>query len=135
MTEDTIYSDDNVRLTADRVVIHGTTYPIRNITSVKMARTEARGGCASLLASFGAVLLSIFVVGFVVGGERREVADFLISGGILAGGLLWLAALKPTYHVLIASASDETYALTSGDEQYIREVVEGINDAIARYRV
>ncbi len=49
MAEETIYSDNNVSVTTTRVMISGTTYALRNITSVKMAMTPASQGCAIVL--------------------------------------------------------------------------------------
>jgi hypothetical protein len=39
MAEERIYADDNVSVTTARIVVSGTTYALRNITSVRMTST------------------------------------------------------------------------------------------------
>jgi hypothetical protein len=133
MAECTIYSDENVNVTTARVVIHGTTYALRNITSVKMASTPANTGCAILLRQFGILMLFGAFLAFVGAEVGSGFVILLFAGGVLTGAMFWLRACKPSYHVAIASASGESHALTSKDKQYISKVVESINDAIIQY--
>src|SRR5947208_2463212 len=54
-TDETIYSGNNVSVTTTRVIIHGTTYALRNITSVKRAFTPEKTGCAIVLLVIGVI--------------------------------------------------------------------------------
>jgi uncharacterized protein DUF6232 len=129
MSEEIIYTDNNVSVSTSRVIISGTTYALRNITSVKMTFTPARQGCAIVLIILG-VLFVLCLVG-VKGGA----APGLIIGAVLVGaGVLWLRAAKPDYHVAIASSAGERPAMTHKDKAYIEKVVDAINEAIVRYR-
>ena len=55
--EETIYSDNAVAVTSARVVVCGTTYPLRNITSVGMTCTSPRMVKPVLLLIVGALIL------------------------------------------------------------------------------
>jgi hypothetical protein len=55
---------------------------------------------------------------------------FVLAGAILAGGVLWLRSLKPTFHVFLASAAAERQGLTSKDESLVDRVTAAISDAI-----
>ena len=55
--EDTIYSDNAVVVTNVRVIVSGATYPLRNITSVKMMFTPPRLVKPILLLIVGAMIL------------------------------------------------------------------------------
>ena len=59
--EETIYSDNAVVVTNTRVIIGGTTYALRNITSVEMVSTPPRIGGAILLLVLGLlIVIAIF---------------------------------------------------------------------------
>ena len=131
--KETIYSDNNVSVTTTRVMITGTTYALRNITSVKMAMTPANKGCAIILLITGAcVLLAAFGIMGQNAGSGFGALIFAVA--ILAGAIFWLRSLKPTYHVAISSSSGEARALSSGDQGYIAKIVQSINDAIVKYQ-
>ena len=49
---------------------------------------------------------------------------------LLAVGILWLVLLKPTYHVMLATAGGERPGLTSQDWGYAARVTAAIADAI-----
>ena len=49
MSEETIYSDNNVSISTSRITAGGTTYALRNVSSVKMTTTPAKTGCAIAL--------------------------------------------------------------------------------------
>ncbi len=61
-------------------------------------------------------------------------------GGIVAGlvivalGVWWLSRRKPTYHVLLRTASGEAKPLNSQDANYIGQVVNALNEAIVYRR-
>lgn len=130
MSEEVIYSDNTVSVSTSRIVISGTTYALRNITSVKMTFAPAKTGCAVALIVLGALIL---VGGLAQGGQTIIGAVF---GGAIVGGLgfLWLRSCKADYFVTIASSSGEVRALTSKDKAYVEKIVGAINDAIIRYR-
>jgi len=133
MAEESVYSDGSVNVTTTRVMISGTTYALRNITSVKMAMTPAKQGCAIVLLIFG-ILAVLGAFGAFSNSVGSGIIALLFAGAILAGAILWLRSCKPSYHVAVASASGEAHALTSKDKSYIEKIVASINDAIVRYQ-
>ena len=61
--------------------------------------------------------------------------DFaVIVGGLLAlGGLLYAIMVKPKYAVRISTAEGESNAVVSTHQEYIRQIIDGLNRAfIAR---
>jgi hypothetical protein len=134
MSEEIIYSDSEVSVTTTRVIILGTTYALRNITSVKMAMTPVKQGCAIALLILGIIMLLGAFGGLSSKDVGGAILGLLIAAGIVAGSVFWLRSLKPDYHVTIASSAGEAHALTSKDKNYISKIVESINDAIIRYQ-
>jgi hypothetical protein len=132
MAEETVFSDNNVNITTTRIIISGTTYALRNITSVKMATTPAKKGCAIVLLIVG-ILALLGSFGTFSSDPGSGFVALLFAAAILAGAIFWLRSCKPEYHVAIASSSGEAHALTSKDRSYIEKVVGSINDAITRY--
>lgn len=128
--EQTIYSDSNVSVTTTRVMIGDTTYALRNITSVRMADTPGRIGCAITLLILGIVLL----IGAFSGVGEKDAGGLVIAGVVIGLAVLWLFGARTKYHVVISSASGEAKALTSRNERYIQRIVNSINEAIVKYR-
>ena len=130
MAEEIILQDDNVSVTTARIVIHGKTYALRNVTSVRMGKIPVKNGCAGLLLLGGVVLL-------LVGAStaQQDGPGVLILGLVVAVvAAFWLSQLKTLYSVTIASAAGEAHALKSANQTYIASVVEAINEAVVRYR-
>ncbi len=133
--EETIYSDNLVTVTTTRVIIWGTTYALRNITSVRMAFTPPQVIGPVLLLLLGVFLLFLTVIPIPFHENNYSpLAGFLLSGLAIGGGVLWMCNLKTKYHVDISSASGEIHALTSKDKVYIQRVVMSINEAIVKYQ-
>ncbi len=61
---------------------------------------------------------------------------FTGKGGILigillvAGAVYWWKSIKPTFSVVLSSASGEVKALSSKDNGFITSVINALNDAI-----
>jgi len=115
-TEQALYTDQNVHVSTSRLIIHGTTYALSNVTSVRMLETPPNRSFAITLIVLGVIFLGI-----------RLYALALIA---LAVGILLCVVLKATYSLAIGSASGERSAMSSKDRDYIAHVVESINEAI-----
>jgi Family of unknown function (DUF6232) len=134
MAEENIYNDNNVSITTARIIVFGTTYALRNITSVKMTKTAGDSGCAVAPIVVGLISFSVAVISIANDTGGPVLIPLLIAGGLLAGGMAWLRSVKPTFHVTIASSSGEIRALSSLNRPYIETIVGAINEAIIRYR-
>jgi len=126
MAEETILEQGKVTVTTSRLLIGAKTYAMSNITSVTFGKIPAvrwptvivvvAGVCVLL---FGIALDSI-LVGLVVG------------GAIIALGVWLFTLAKPRYTVRLGSASGETDALSAKNEEWIRKIVNAVNEAIIR---
>jgi hypothetical protein len=126
-----IYLDNVVAVTTLRMVIGGTTYALRNITSVSMTYTPRKVLGAILLLIFGLLLL---LLGYssIHTKAPAPIGVYIIGGAMVIGGILLMVTAKTSYHVNLSSAGGEFHALTSSNRAYIEKVVLSINDAIAR---
>ena len=131
--EETIHTDSLVTVTTTRVIIRGTTYALRNITSVRLAATQPSTGCATILALFGILAFIGALITFSTS-VGSGLFGLIVAVAIIAGAVWWRRSLKPIYHVAISSASGEANALSSKDKGYIEHVVNCINDAIVKYQ-
>jgi hypothetical protein len=129
MSEETIYSDNNVSVSTSRIAVGGTTYALRNISSVKMTTTPAKIGCAIAL-----ILVGIVWALAIIGSKGGALGAIVIGGACVTGGIFWLRAARADYHVTITSNAGEVRALTSKDRAYIEKIVGSVNEAIVRYR-
>jgi hypothetical protein len=129
MSEENIYSDNNVSVSTSRIAVGGTTYALRNISSVKMATTPAKTGCAIAL-----IIVGIIWAIAIIGSKGGALGAIILGGGCIAVGVFWLRAARADYHVAITSNAGEVRALTSKDRTYIQKIVDSINEAIVRYR-
>ena len=127
--ENIFFSQGNIYISNSRISIGGTTYSTANITSVSIKKTPAKAGCAISLLVIGGIGI---ITGFSALGNNREMAysSFLVWGVVIAAGLFWLSRQKPTFHVLLASASGENEALSSKNEELIGQVTDAVNNAI-----
>jgi hypothetical protein len=135
--EETVFSDGNILITTTRVIIQGTTYALRNITSVKATIQPAKKVGPILL-----LIVSIFLFFWCRIPATDEsgstaifrVVSFFGSIVMFVRSVRSLTTLKPSYHLAIASSSGEVNALTSNDREYVKKVVSYINEAIVRYQ-
>lgn len=130
--EETVLSVGDVRVTTSRVIISGTTYALRNITSVKMGVTPANTSGAIVLIVLGAlaVLLSF---GLFSNDAGTGLSTLLIGATMIAIGVVMYRSIVPKYHLVLSSSSGESHALTSEDKGHIARVVDAVNEAIVRY--
>jgi hypothetical protein len=131
--EEKIYFDNVVAVTTTRVIVGGTTYALRNITSVRMTYTPPRVLGAILLLVFGLIILLTGVFSIHTNAPA-PIGVYLIGGAMVVGAILMMVTAKTSYHVNLSSAAGEVHALTSKNRAYIEKVVVSINDAIVKYQ-
>lgn len=127
--EHVFLNDQGVFVSNSRLVISGTTYSLANITSVRKGRTPPSQGCALLLIGLAAVIVvgSLLLFGEDLG---SGLVLLLVGCGLGALGVFWYRSLKPTFHVVTASSSGESQALSSQDEELVDKVVHALSEAI-----
>jgi hypothetical protein len=130
MAEEAVFlNESDVYISNTRVVLAGTTYATANLTSVSKRFTPASQGCAMLLIALGA-LMTLGSFGAMAKDPGSGFVMLVICAGILAAGIAWLRSLKPTYHVVLASASGEVQGLSSKDAALVDRVISAITRAI-----
>jgi hypothetical protein len=130
--ETTIYSDSVVAVTSTRVIIGGTTYALRNVTSVRMAFTPPQVARAIALLVFGLLVLLATFMPF--NDAKAPPGVYIIAGAMIGGAILWMTTAKTRFHVSLSTTSRELHVLTSRNKVYIQRIVQSINSAIARQR-
>ena len=130
MAEETVFlNDQNAYISNTKVVLAGTTYATANITSVSKRFTPASKGCAVLLVALGAIM-TLGSLGTIGKDPGAGILFFLVCAGVLAAGVFWLRSLKPTYHVVLSSASGEQQGLSSKDYDLVDRIIKAISNAI-----
>lgn len=135
MAEHVLFQDRDVVVTTSRVRVGGTTYALRNITSVRVARTDSAWGArvAMTLVLFLAWIIVNWLGAFALG--FASPMSLLITFAALAYGVWWVwnrMRVSITYHCSLATSGEEVQALSSKDQAFIQGVVNAINEAIIR---
>ena len=127
MTEHNLFSDKNVTITTERVIINRKTYALRNIISVEPTYTPAKRGCAIILLFIG---LFFILAAF----STASLDAYTIIGGLIFAvpiiGIAILKLRKSSYHVTITTTAGMIHALTSRNRKYIEKIVAHISNAI-----
>jgi hypothetical protein len=121
--EQTLFQDQNVFISTTRLIVNGVTYPLSNVSSVRLLR---RG--PNYIGAVIFTLLGLIFAASALGGGGAGAGTFGLI--MLAVGIGMFVLLKATYTMLIGSAGGEKAALTSKNGPYMQGVVEHINQAI-----
>lgn len=114
-TEHVIFQDQHVFISTTRLIVHGATYPLANVSSVRLSKRSPNPLPAILVLLLGLALLpGVPIIAILV----------LVVAGILC------FTLKSSYVMLVGSAGGEKSALVSKDHGYMVGLVEHINAAI-----
>jgi hypothetical protein len=125
MEEEQVYfSDDKVTITKTHATIDGKTYTVSDVSSVQMAkRPPARNLPITLIA-----------IGFISGLAAFSGESGFLYGSIavmfLVLGVLLFVSQHDRYAVQITLASGKVDALLSRDQEYVRRIVDALNQAI-----
>lgn len=129
--EEQIYADGIVTVTTARVTVGGTTYALRNITSVGMVSTPPRVAGAILLLIVG-LLIAVAIFVRLNEPDKAPPGVYVMAGALIGGALFWMFKARTHFHVGLLTASGEVQVLTSKDKTYVERVVQSINEAIVR---
>ena len=115
MEETTFFDQGGVKVTNSRFIVQGQTYAMNGVTSVKNGETSP-----SRTGSIVAVVIGI----------ATTAAGSMWGLIFIIGAIFWWVKQKPTYHILLSSASGENEALSGQDSAYIKGVIAALNDAL-----
>lgn len=148
MSDGSFYDDGEVSVSSTMLQTPGQTYAMSGVTSVRYNRYVTRPNRTGEVALgifgllFGLPGLCLGCVGVGLGGEGEGSAAagsvgaglvlLLIAGALIAAAVaVWRRNRPVTWHVAaIASASGESRAFESTDEQRVKDIVEAIKQAI-----
>lgn len=146
--EEVIFEDRRgAKVTNTRVMLHGTTYPVNGITSVRAVTIPPANGCAAMLVLVGIGVVLCGALFTVAGGmvlsnaEAREGGFVVLIVGIsvlVIGVIVAVAAFysfnatKATYAVVIGTAGGDRRGLITSDRAFASAVREAIDTAVTR---
>jgi Family of unknown function (DUF6232) len=116
MAKEIVYlNTDDVKVTSSRLVIHGgTTYAMRNVTSVACLTIDPDNRLAIQCIIWG-VILTLCLIGLIP----------------LVIGIIMIATAKTQYALAVRTSGGEDQFLVGNDRDDIRDVVRAINKAMA----
>lgn len=118
MAEQNFFNEAGITVTNARFIAGGQTHAMSGITAVKSFKHTP--------SKKGPIILIILGLLFLLAPDEAKIIGLLL----LAGGITWLVLKKPTFSVMMSSASGEVEAYTSKDEKFISNVVNAVNEAI-----
>ena len=119
MEEKVFFDQGGVSVSNSRFIVHGQTYAMNGVTSVKQAVKNP--------SRLGPIVLGFFGLMLLLGGSTTSVIWAVI---LLALAVFWWIKQKPEWIVVLNSSSGETQALTSQDRTYIDGVINALNNSI-----
>ena len=124
--ERTILEEGDVKITNRRVVIGIKTHALSDVISVRMTQDRSGIGCAIAALIVVGILLGVFSLV-----STSFNSELFLTGIISLGGAVVVALLAPPNYVLqLRSMSGKADILQSTDRDYLRRIVNAINDAV-----
>lgn len=119
------YDSGNVHVTDTLISLPGKSYSTANLTSVEKRVSKPSMTLPIILIIIGIVL---FFASFA---DINACYSMLIIGILVGGvGIVIIVINKPTFYVILHSASTEFEAISSKDEKSIDAIVQAIREAI-----
>jgi hypothetical protein len=122
--EQTLLETPTATVTTNRIVLAGTTYATRNVSSVR-SKPLPRRRIGPLFAILFAMIWLVFAV------PARSQVNVALAITLGAWGVYWLFIAKTQHAVMLVTNAGETQALTSPDAQAIATITDAIARAIA----
>lgn len=115
MDEQTFFNHDGVKVTNARFIVDANTYSIRNITSTA-AWTQSQKWLLGVVLG---------LIGLATIKEATPIGIFFVA---LAGLAFYLG--RPVHFVRLHTSGGEVKAVKSYDLEYVKQVVQALNEAI-----
>lgn len=117
------FNEGGVAVTNTRFVVTSQTYAMRNVTSFRFVEYPP-----SLLWPIAFLLICLIITfGCFVSGQIAVGLLFSVLA-VFAG--IWMAMLKPTYAIVLATSAGEVRAIQDQDKAFIQRIVEALNRSI-----
>lgn len=122
MSEQVFYDQGGIAVTNSRFIVHGQTYAMSGITSVKASQISPSKK-EPVFCVLGGVIITLY--------NLNPVTFWMYLGiAILVVSIYWFKSLKPTYYVTLTTNAGETQAVQSKDFDVISNIVNALNSAI-----
>lgn len=130
------YNVGNVRVTNALFVVGDETYPLGQITSVKVSKEQPKTGCVTWLLILGVLGAAVGAISIVVAlsgtGDLESGIGLLLGFGVVAFlGYVGKKSAKPTYYVQVTTAAGEKRVLSSHNRGGPQAVVDALSEALA----
>jgi hypothetical protein len=124
MSEQIFYNQDGIMVTNSRFIVHGQTYTMSGITSVKINKTCLTDRNITIAV----IILAIMIISPIILCEM-EMPILIIALGALApnAGIL---LFRHKWVIVLTTSSGEVKALENRDKGVISEIVNALNSAI-----
>ena len=117
--EKIFFQDTDVTVTQSRFISGGTTYAMRNISSVFLYKFPKNLSKPKFLIAVGIILLII----------SNDIYK-LIGVAVIVLGILWFKSIKDKYAVRISTNAGQLNSIISEDSMYLQKIVDAVNDAM-----
>lgn len=119
MADEQVFLNENgVSVSNSRMMYEGQTHAMSGITSVKSFEKKP--------SRTGPIILIVIGVLLLAAGKSAIIGALFFLGG----GIAWWVSQKADYSVLLTSASGEAKAYSSKDGEFVRKIVNAVNEAI-----
>ena len=112
--EQVFLREGDLMVTKARFVTPGQTFAMSGITAVRTGVASPNRTGPWILIGVGVCLLCVYGLGIFA----------------IIGGIIWMVKQKPEYVVYLASASGESDAYSSKDQDFVRRDADALNEAI-----
>jgi hypothetical protein len=114
--EQLFFDQGGIKVSNARFIVHGQTYAMNGVTSVKQGVNPPSRGGPLLIGLIG--LFFLIIGKYVIG----------VIAAVLA--IFWWTQQKSEWLVVLSSSSGETKALRSHDQTFISSVIDALNNSI-----
>jgi Family of unknown function (DUF6232) len=121
-TETVFFNQGGTTITSSRIVLHGTTYATRNVSSVRAASVPVK-----MAGPLFAIFLGLFLWGV---GRDLQSTSSLVGIGFLAVGVFVLWQRFGQYALMLTTNAGEVRAVVAKDKASI----QGLANSIAQAR-
>lgn len=137
MAQKVLFDDNGVRVTSRRVVANGTTFPVAQIGSVRIAPVRSGPLVVPILQSLLGLSLMALFWGYLLGGcgDAPQARGFGWAGlAAFALALMYFRNKAPMHTVLISVGGAEHAVAASPNLEWANEVADAINTAVLDVR-
>ncbi|WP_433704439.1 DUF6232 family protein [Paraburkholderia sacchari] len=118
--ETVIFNEGQVTVTDVRFITPSETYAMSGVTSVRTLREEPKR----------TALICLGLVGVIFAVFATTLAMHIVGAFVAVAAAAAAARQRPTFFLVIKTASGESRAVVSQNHEFINRVVGAVNDAI-----